>query len=234
MNNADFDWLPVNLSNSCKIILTVTEDDKVDDRGLISKLTEAGVPGRCFIKMKQFTERQWQDILSAGGGDFYATNGAIKMPNEWKMLRGKTPFHAKSLWWLAWLGYTTIPMTDISEVLGNILQVMESKFSTEHAETMLLMLALSEWGVRESDCVNIFHRTSQMDAQEAFRIWSKFCWLMGPMLLSIRNIRIADKTLRNAILTQYRHRHAHVHQVMREYFDRQDNYFTCPKDIIPM
>ncbi|XP_023296388.2 uncharacterized protein LOC111679120 [Lucilia cuprina] len=233
MDGINLEWLPINLSNMCKIILTLTENNN-EENPLIEKLIETGIPNRCFIKMKQFSERQWQDILSSGGGDFYAANGAIKMPQEWKMLHGKTPFHAKSLWWLAWLGHTSISMTDISEMLGKILQVMESKFSSDHSEIMMLILSLSEWGIRESDCIDIFHRISQIDAQVAFRVWSKFCWLMGPMLLTIRNIRIADKSFRNAILSRYKSKHAHVHQIIREYFDRQENYFTGLKEIVPI
>ncbi|KAM7353853.1 uncharacterized protein ACRADG_005773 isoform 2-T5 [Cochliomyia hominivorax] len=232
MDGCNIDWLPINLSSMCKIILTLTENNNAENP-LIEKLIEMGIPNKCFIKMKQFSERQWQDILSSGGGDFYAANGAIKMPVEWKMLHGKTPFHAKSLWWLAWLGHTSIAMTDMSEMLDKILQVIESKFSSDHAEIMMLILSLSEWGIRESDCIDIFHRISQIDAHVAFRIWSKFCWLMGPMLLTIRNIRIADKSFRNAILTKYKSKHAHVHQIIREYFDRQENYFTSPKEINP-
>lgn len=233
INGQNLDWLPVNLSSTCKIILTLTENNN-EENPLFEKLIETGIPNRCFIKMKQFSERQWQDILSSGGGDFYAANGAIKMPQEWKMLQGKTPFHAKSLWWLAWLGHTSIHMTDISEMLGKILQVIELKFSSDHAELLMLILALSEWGIRENDCIDIFHRITQTDAQVAFRVWSKFCWLMGPMLLSIRNIRIADKSFRNAILAKYKSKHAHVHQIIREYFDRQENFCTGTKDINPM
>lgn len=233
MEQPDMDWLPINLNSACKIILTLTENNN-EHNTIVDKLVEMEIPGKCFVKMKQFSARQWQDILSSGGGDFYAANGAIKMPNEWKMLNGKTPFHAKSLWWLAWLGHTSITMTDISEMLDKILQVIESKFSNDHAEILMLILSLSHWGMQEGDCIEIFQRMTQNDTQAAFRIWSKFCWLLGPMLLTVRNIRITDKSLRNAILIKYRCKHASVHQIMREFYDRQDNFFAHAKDLNPV
>uniref|UniRef100_A0A1I8N5J7 Uncharacterized protein n=1 Tax=Musca domestica TaxID=7370 RepID=A0A1I8N5J7_MUSDO len=233
MNETNLSWLPIKLSSTCKIILTLTENN-YEKNSTLDKLSEAGIPHKCFVKMKQFSSRQWQDILSSGGGEFYAANGAIKMPNEWKMLHGKTPFHAKSLWWLAWLGHTSVTIVNIAEMLDKLLQVIESKFSNDYAEILMLMISLSQWGIRETDCVDIFQRATQMDAHAAFRIWSKFCWLLGPMLLNVRNIRIADKSLRNAIMHKYKHKHAHVHQIIREFFDRQENFFTNSNDITPI
>ncbi|XP_073824687.1 uncharacterized protein [Musca autumnalis] len=233
ISEINMDWLPIKLTPTCKIILTLTEDNN-ERNPILNKLGETGIPHKCFVKMKQFSTRQWQDILSSGGGEFYATNGAIKMPDEWKMLQGKTPFHAKSLWWLAWLGHTSVTIANISEMLDKLLQVIESKFSSDYAEILMLMISLSQWGIRESDCVDIFQRSTQLDAHAAFRIWSKFCWLLGPMLFTVRNIRIADKSLRNAIMRKYKHKHAHVHQIIREFYDRQENFFTNPNDIIPI
>ncbi|XP_061399057.1 uncharacterized protein LOC133334745 [Musca vetustissima] len=231
--DTNINWLPLKLSLTCKIILTLTENNN-EKTSIINTLGDAGIPHKCFIKMKQFSSRQWQDILSSGGGEFYAANGAIKMPDEWKMLNGKTPFHAKSLWWLAWLGHTSVVIANITEMVDKMLEVFESKFPNDYAEILMLIISLSQWGIRESDCVEIFQRTAQLDAHAAFRIWSKFCWLLGPMLLTVRNIRIADKEFRNVIMHKYKHKHAHVHQSIREFYDRQENLFTNPNDIIPI
>uniref|UniRef100_A0A1A9WXH2 WD_REPEATS_REGION domain-containing protein n=1 Tax=Glossina brevipalpis TaxID=37001 RepID=A0A1A9WXH2_9MUSC len=225
----DLTWLPLKLKNMCKIILTVTERTDNSEK-LLDKFMEHGVPQKCFIQMKQFTDRQWNDILCSGGGDFYVANRAIKMPDEWKHLHGRTPFHAKSLWWLAWLGCTSIDMNDISEVLHKVLQVLETKFSSDYVELLLLIVSLSEWGIRESDCIQILQRLTKLDAQAVFYVWSRFCWLMGPMLVCMRTIKIADTNFRMAILEKYKKNQSFVHKAIRDYFNTKDSYFVIPKE----
>ncbi|XP_054743160.1 uncharacterized protein LOC129247842 [Anastrepha obliqua] len=220
---ANLDWLPVNLNSTSKVILTVTDTDNKEESPILKNLSDLGIPNKCFIKMKQFTERQWNDILSSGGSEFYASNGALKLPEEWKTLRGKTPLHAKSLWWLAWLSHMSISITDISDVLDKMLQILETKLQTEHVEMMLLIVAVSDWGIRESDCLGIFQKQAKLEAQAAFKIWSKFCWLMGPMLLVLKNIRIADKSFRDAVFKRYTYKRWLVHKSIRDYFDRQES-----------
>ncbi|XP_075151696.1 NACHT domain- and WD repeat-containing protein 1 [Haematobia irritans] len=224
----NIDWIPVNLNGICKIILTLTENNDVESC-IINKLEAKGIPKKYFLKMKQYSTRQWQDILSTGGGDFYSANSAIKMPQEWKLLNGSTPFHAKSFWWLAWLGHNSVTMTDITETLDKILQVIESKFPNDYAEILLLILAVSQWGFRESHCIEIFQRITNTDSYTAYRQWSKFCWLMGPMIINIRSLKIMDKSLRNAILAKYRYKHAQIHRIIREFYDRQDSYISQAK-----
>ncbi|KAH8412249.1 hypothetical protein KR009_000806 [Drosophila setifemur] len=227
------DWLPQQLGNS-KLILTASElaeaegedaDSGADSFDMLAALAQLGIPTRCFLRLRQFTERQWHDILSSGGGDFYAANGALKLPDDWKMLHGKTPYHAKSLWWLAWLGQVAQPISEIGDISGRILQVLESKFAADQVELLLLIVRLSPWGIRESDCLGVFQKMTQLEAQVAFKIWSKFCWLMGPMLLGLKNIRIADRSFGRAVLARYAQKQWLVHEALRDYFDRQDSEF---------
>lgn len=228
------DWLPMQLGSCGKLILTVSdnEEEDVSSAGvdgdtfdMLAALAQLGIPQRCFLRLRQFTERQWHDILSSGGGDFYAANGALKLPDDWKSLHGKTPYHAKSLWWLAWLGHVAQPISEIGDISSKILQVLESKFTADQVELLLLIVRLSPWGIRESDCLGVFQKITQLEAQVAFKIWSKFCWLMGPMLLSLKNIRIADRSFGRAILARYAQKQWLVHEALRDYFDRQDSEF---------
>jgi len=135
------DWLPMQLGSCGKLILTVSdnEEEDVSSAGvdgdtfdMLAALAQLGIPQRCFLRLRQFTERQWHDILSSGGGDFYAANGALKLPDDWKSLHGKTPYHAKSLWWLAWLGHVAQPISEIGDISSKILQVLESKFTADN------------------------------------------------------------------------------------------------------
>ncbi|EDW37140.1 GL26082 [Drosophila persimilis] len=232
--DAALDWLPLQLGNS-KLILTVSEleaeqkgeeaEQDEDSFDMLGALAQLGIPQRCFLRLRQFTERQWHDILSSGGGDFYAANGALKLPDEWKSLHGKTPYHAKSLWWLAWLGHVAQPISEIGDISSRILQVLETKFAADQVELLLLIVRLSPWGIRESDCLGVFQKMTQLEAQVAFKIWSKFCWLMGPMLLGLKNIRIADRSFGRAVLARYAQKQWLVHEALRDYFDRQDSEF---------
>ncbi|XP_062123664.1 uncharacterized protein LOC133837031 [Drosophila sulfurigaster albostrigata] len=233
--DAALDWLPLQLGTHGKLILTVSEDEDEDASAatndtdssfdMLAALAQLGIQQRCFLRLRQFTERQWNDILSSGGGDFYAANGALKLPDDWKSLHGKTPYHAKSLWWLAWLGHVAQPISEIGDISSKILQVLESKFTADQVELLLLIVRLSPWGIRESDCLGVFQKITQLEAQVAFKIWSKFCWLMGPMLLSLKNIRIADRSFGRAILARYAQKQWLVHEALRDYFDRQDSEF---------
>ncbi|KAH8263526.1 hypothetical protein KR044_010218 [Drosophila immigrans] len=237
--DAALDWLPLQLGSHGKLILTISENEDEDASAgaddtdsphidMLAALAQLGIPQRCFLRLRQFTERQWHDILSSGGGDFYAANGALKLPDDWKSLHGKTPYHAKSLWWLAWLGHVAQPISEIGDISSKILQVLESKFTADQVELLLLIVRLSPWGIRESDCLGVFQKITQLEAQVAFKIWSKFCWLMGPMLLSLKNIRIADRSFGRAILARYAQKQWLVHEALRDYFDRQDSEFKPP------
>ncbi|EDW05106.1 GH10482, partial [Drosophila grimshawi] len=233
--DAALDWLPLQLGSCGKLILTVSEmeDEDAANAGadgdesfdMLAALAQLGIPPRCFLRLRQFTERQWHDILSSGGGDFYAANGALKLPDDWKSLHGKTPYHAKSLWWLAWLGHVAQPISEIGDISSKILQVLESKFAADQVELLLLIVRLSPWGIRESDCLGVFQKITQLEAQVVFKIWSKFCWLMGPMLLGLKNIRIADRSFGRAVLARYAQKQWLVHEALRDYFDRQDSEF---------
>jgi len=97
--------------------------------------------------------------------------------------------------------------------------------TADQVELLLLIVRLSPWGIRESDCLGVFQKMTQLEAQVAFKVWSKFCWLMGPMLLGLKNIRIADRSFGRAVLARYAQKQWLVHEALRDYFDRQDSEF---------
>lgn len=216
-----------------KIILTLTETEG-NDTWAIKDLLARGIPSTNFIKLKHFNNKQWNDILYSGGGDFYVPNGALRLPEEWKTLNGKTPFHAKALWWLAWLGHTSIESSNISDILEKMFTTLESKFISKDVELLLLIISLCNWGIRESDCLAIFYCESKGDAQATFRIWSKFCWIMGPMLLYLNNIRIADKIFRDAILNRFKSKKKLVHKMISDYFEKQPSTFASSNGLTSM
>lgn len=87
----DIDWLPIELVNNVKIILTITsatnepEDVDVSSCSLLTAL-KAKVNAQNILFLTSFTQEQWEDVLS---------NGALQLPEAWKKSDEKVPIQAK-------------------------------------------------------------------------------------------------------------------------------------------
>lgn len=97
LNNLD--WLPIKLNDKVKIIVTTTsasnhiDDCRSDDivlHNLKKKLSKSS-----FVHLDQFSEQQWAEVLSYGGGDFYSANVHLQLPDAWKSCSEKIPLQAK-------------------------------------------------------------------------------------------------------------------------------------------
>jgi len=91
----DIDWLPTELVNNVKIILTVTSTSKNHDEFDSSPLLKAlkvKINAQNFVYLSSFTQEQWEDVLTYGSG---ATNGALQLPESWKKSDEKAPIQAK-------------------------------------------------------------------------------------------------------------------------------------------
>lgn len=92
----DMNWLPSELVNNVKIILTVTSaSDNFDDFDSSSPLLKAlkeKINAQNFLLLTSFTLEQWEDVLTYGSG---ATNGALQLPESWKKSDEKAPIQAK-------------------------------------------------------------------------------------------------------------------------------------------
>lgn len=87
----DLKWLPLELLENVKLILTVTSSSTSQDisqlgaddtilKGLKEKIGDA----ENFLYLTPFTQDQWEDVLCFGGGDIYSANGALQLPESWK------------------------------------------------------------------------------------------------------------------------------------------------------
>jgi len=90
----DIDWLPIELANNVKIILTVTSDDDDANSSIILKALNSKIKDpQNFLLLSPFTQDQWEEILTFGSG---ATNGALQLlPDAWKKSDERTPIQAK-------------------------------------------------------------------------------------------------------------------------------------------
>ena len=91
----DIDWLPTELVNNVKIILTVTSTSKNHDdfdSTPLLKALKVKINAQNFLYLSSFTQEQWEDVLTYGSG---ATNGALQLPESWKKSDEKAPIQAK-------------------------------------------------------------------------------------------------------------------------------------------
>lgn len=85
---ADIEWLPLDLANNVKIVLTVSEDETSQ----VFKALKAKIKPENFLQLPAFTQEQWEDVLTYGGG---ANNGALQLPEDWKKSDERAPIQAK-------------------------------------------------------------------------------------------------------------------------------------------
>lgn len=87
----DIKWLPLELVNNVKIILTVSSDPE-SDSSIILKALQSKISSQNLLSLSSFTQAQWEDVLTFGGG---ATNGALQLPESWKKSDERAPIQAK-------------------------------------------------------------------------------------------------------------------------------------------
>lgn len=98
-NLENLDWLPTKLIDNVKFILTVTSSatsiDQCNEDDLILHHLKDKISKSNFLYLNPFSSEQWKDVLSSGGGDFYATCGALQLPEAWLSSSEKIPLQAK-------------------------------------------------------------------------------------------------------------------------------------------
>ncbi len=98
-NLNDLNWLPIQLPENVKIIVTVSSEatnlDKCENDDSVLKILKEKLNGAQFVHLNHFSMDQWKDILLYGGGDFYAANGALHLPEIWQSSTEKIPLQAK-------------------------------------------------------------------------------------------------------------------------------------------
>lgn len=78
----DIEWLPLELANNIKIILTISEDETSQ----VFKSLKAKIKPENFLQLPAFTNEQWEDVL---------TNGTLQLPEDWKKSDERAPIQAK-------------------------------------------------------------------------------------------------------------------------------------------
>lgn len=143
------DWLPIKLRENVKIILTVTEGTP--------ELTwlRKQLPAESLVQLDQFSDGQWTDVLSVGGGDFYASHGPFSLPAAWDRSVDKVPLQAKVFWWLAWLNEFGIKDDTLDHICETVFEIVEKKFGAEVVRFIVTLLVCSRYGLMETEVLSL-------------------------------------------------------------------------------
>uniref|UniRef100_A0A182X1F3 WD_REPEATS_REGION domain-containing protein n=1 Tax=Anopheles quadriannulatus TaxID=34691 RepID=A0A182X1F3_ANOQN len=229
----DFDWLPVTLLDNVKFVLTVSSASTGHDLAnaesrVLQRLRERIGDDSCFLYLTPFTQEQWEDVLCFGGGDIYAANGALQLPESWKKSDEKISIQAKILWWLGWLGITNLSNTSVSHISERVFVILEEKFTAPIVRLIMSLLLASREGLLETEIITLI-RNSNLVTGSTTKQWTHFCWKMGPLFLHNKNIIVIDRTLRQVAEKRYEADIKHAHQILYDYYELQPTVFLDKK-----
>lgn len=64
----------------------------------------------------------------------------------------------------------------------------------------------------------------------AKKLWTNFSWIMGPLLLHNKNIKIMDSIIGAVAEKRYESDMESAHKILHDYFERQPNVFYDAKE----
>lgn len=173
----DIKWLPLELANNVKIILTVSSDC---ESSFILKELQSKIPSQNFLLLTPFTQTQWEDVLAFGGG---TTNGALQLPESWKKSDERAPIQAKVrfkeafltkdlmetlsqiLWWLAWLGQRKLENLTISHISEKVFEILECKFGVTQVKYLITLINASRDGLEETEIIELLQSSKIVDGK---------------------------------------------------------------------
>lgn len=250
----DFEWLPTQLNDKVKIILTISSkvqsiDDCTasDSRTLLMLKNKLATTS--FIHLTEFSEQQWNEVLSCGGGNFYSANAHLQVPDSWKSCDEKIPLKAKVrsiapshipihrnklklnlflqlLWWFAWLGETDLADISLTFICDKVFDIIETKFGENVTKFVLSLLCGSREGVTETEMIELL-TDSQLVADSVSIFWMRFCWILGrgPILRQCNRITFMDNKLKCIARKRYADDVKAAHNILYNYYKRQSDTF---------
>lgn len=164
------DWIPSNIQENIKIIITVTsniiditesEKNAQNSKGdwILNELKKSQSLRVNFIHLTQFSQEQWNDVLNYGGCDIYAANGSLQLPDEWKKSDEKFPIQAKILWWLAWMGVNNLENVTLQTVCDKVFDCLEEKFESNLIRFIFSLLIATREGILETEMILLLEKS---------------------------------------------------------------------------
>ncbi|KAJ6649686.1 putative WD repeat-containing protein, partial [Pseudolycoriella hygida] len=228
-NLSDLNWLPTQLPENVKIIITISSEattlDKCENDDALLKILREKLNVTQFVHLNQFSVDQWKDVLSFGGGDFYAANEALHLPEVWQSSIEKIPLQAKIFWWLAWLGEFDLKDISLANICDKVFEILENRLDADVTKFVMTLIVASRDGIFESEIIYLLNE-SKLIEKHPLSEWIQFCWIMGPMLLHTKSITLTDKTLRKIVAKRYEKHLKQAHKLLRDYYVNLGNEVT--------
>ncbi|XP_055680807.1 uncharacterized protein LOC129788618 [Lutzomyia longipalpis] len=235
-NGANLDWLPGNLKENVKIIVTATtnatslsqvsKDSNDQSESLLRALKDKIQCDDNFVLSSAFTDTQWMDVISSGGSDFYAANGALHLPNEWKSCTDKTPIQAKILWWFAWLGVKSLKNTTLDYISNEVFELLERRFTKRTTSHIIALIVASPHGITETEIMHLIGDKMEKSYGSPAQLWLSFSWFMGPLLRHSNNVSIMDRLILKIAKDRYSAEICEAHTILCNYYTSQDSTFV--------
>lgn len=62
------------------------------------------------------------------------------------------------------------------------------------------------------------------------KFWTNFCWVMGPLLLHNKTIKLMDSVIHTVADKRYESDMESAHKILLEYFEKQPDSFSDKKN----
>lgn len=208
----DLDWIPADLPENVKLIVTVTETETGNK--LLNDLKTRVTSPENILHLTPFSEDQWKEVI---------TRGTIHLPDDvWMDVKEKTPIHAKILCWMAWLGVSRTEDTSINGLATAIFDTLEQKLTKDLVAQLFALIIVRPFGVLESEMIDQLSRIAVVkDLDAATQLWLHFCWITGPLLLHTNSTYIMDKSIVSIAKQRYPAELSTAHKTAQGYYEAQ-------------
>ncbi|XP_055919409.1 uncharacterized protein LOC129951337 [Eupeodes corollae] len=200
----DFDWLPKISKPNAKIILSISSNGNPTNNVYAKELINRGVPKENLLPLLRDT----------------STNKEKNLKTHLESNRFEAKLNSKLLCF-----GVKIDSNDIEKMTETLLCTLESKIDVEFLEILLVIIAISPYGLYETDCINIFEEQAKIEKVCSLTNWSRFCWLMGPMLTHTDNIKLINNVLKSAVLKRYSKNILQIKTTIKRYYENQPDSF---------
>lgn len=198
----NFDWLPKISKPNAKIILTISNGVTITENLSGSELIKRGVPKENLLPISYKSINNGRSHLNDTLNLQFLSLG-IKLSRK-----------------------------DTGSFIENFLHTLESKIDVKFVEILLLIITTSPYGVFETDCLSIFEEQAKIERTISSIIWSKFCWLMGPILIHTERIKIKYRKFEAAVLLRYSKSINQIKQIAKQYYESQpESFFDSEKNL---
>lgn len=149
---------------------------------------------------------------------------------------------------MAWLGERKLENLGIAHISEKVFEILENKFGAASVKYLITLINASRDGLLEIDIINLLEESkivkgenfSNFTIPEDFilifmtgsvaKLWTNFCWMMGPLLLHNKTIKLMDSVLRSVAEKRYESDMESAHKILFEYFEKQPDIFSNKKD----